>query len=66
MATEDGRRDRLHDSIQQIVVTRERTPRSPNWAAAWRRTLLKYVDQLNRRSPEASPPEVPADDGVES
>lgn len=52
MPTEDDRRDRLHDSIRQIVVTRERTPRSPNWALAWRRTLLKYVDQLNPRPSE--------------
>ncbi|NLT42426.1 MAG: hypothetical protein GXX93_07110 [Anaerolineae bacterium] len=44
----DDRTEQLHESIRQIVVTRERTPRSPNWAAAWRRTLLRYVDQLNR------------------
>lgn len=66
MATEDSRRDRLHDSIRQIVVTRERTPRSPNWAAAWRRTLLRYVDTLNRGLPEPSPPEVPGEDEEES
>ena len=48
VADPDDREERLHESIRQIVVTRERTPRSPGWAAAWRRTLLRYVDQLQR------------------
>ncbi|MGI6208388.1 MAG: hypothetical protein ACOYEW_09235 [Anaerolineae bacterium] len=47
----DDRRHMLKESVRQIVVTRERTPRSPLWAAAWRRTLFRYVGAL--RDPEA-------------
>ena len=54
MPDEEDRRDRLHDSIRQIVTTRERTPRSPGWAAAWRRTLFRYVAQMQAPSRDAS------------
>jgi hypothetical protein len=40
------RQELLRDGIRLIVSTRERTPRSPRWAEAWRRTLFRYVRQL--------------------
>ncbi|NPV08659.1 MAG: hypothetical protein HPY83_11970 [Anaerolineae bacterium] len=39
----------MKEAVRQIVVTRERTPRGPRWAAAWRRVLLRYVGELERR-----------------
>jgi len=42
------RREQMGEAVQAIVVTRERTPRNPRWAAAWRRTLFRYVDELAR------------------
>ncbi len=45
---EERWRQELSDSVRRIVVSRERTPRDPRWAAAWRRTLFRYVDRLNQ------------------
>ncbi|MHB0876182.1 MAG: hypothetical protein ACYC5O_09075 [Anaerolineae bacterium] len=42
------RREQMGEAVRSIVVTRERTPRNPRWAAAWRRTLFRYVDELER------------------
>jgi hypothetical protein len=42
------RQRELREAIRAIVVTRERTPRSPRWAAAWRRNLFRYVEELGR------------------
>lgn len=50
-------REQLRDSVRQIVVTRERTPRSPAWASAWRHTLFRYMDRiedLNRDEPDTT------------
>ena len=38
----------LEAGVEQIVVTRERTPRDPRWQRAWWRTLLRYNDRLSR------------------
>lgn len=42
------RREQMGEAVQAIVVTRERTPRNPRWAAAWRKTLFRYVGELAR------------------
>ena len=39
---------RLEAGVRQIVTTRERTPRAPQWSRAWWRTLVKYNRQLAR------------------
>ncbi|MCC7353830.1 MAG: DUF1992 domain-containing protein [Anaerolineae bacterium] len=36
----------LADGVRQIVSTRERTPRSPRWDAAWKRTLFRFNERL--------------------
>ena len=41
--TED---DILHKSVRQIVLSRETIPRSPRWARAFRRTLLRFVRDI--------------------
>jgi hypothetical protein len=41
--TED---DILHTSVRQIVLSRETIPRSPRWARAFRRTLLRFVRDI--------------------
>jgi hypothetical protein len=53
--SDSERQQELREAIKAIVVTRERTPRSPRWAAAWRRSLFRYVEELNSLSgPKAS------------
>jgi hypothetical protein len=41
-----GEEQRLADGVRQIVSARERTPRSPRWDAAWKRTLFHFNDRL--------------------
>lgn len=62
---DDGRRRQMKEAVRQIVVTRERTPRSPRWAAAWRRALLRYVSELEASEPERSQTVVPTWDHPE-
>jgi len=38
----------LQEGVRRIVVSRERTPRSPNWQRAWWRTLQRYNARLSR------------------
>jgi hypothetical protein len=38
----------LRRSVQRIIIGQEIGPRSPRWRAAWKRTLLNYVDRLNQ------------------
>jgi hypothetical protein len=38
----------MTESVRQIITTRERTPRDPRWASAWRRTLFRYLAELRR------------------
>ena len=47
----EERRRELKEAIRAIVVTRERTPRNPRWAEAWRRNLFRYVRELQRLGP---------------
>ena len=40
------KREQMGESVRLIVTARERTPRSPRWASAWRRTLFRYLAAL--------------------
>ena len=40
----------LRRSVQRIIIGQEIGPRSPRWRAAWKRTLLNYVDRLDQLS----------------
>lgn len=59
----------LQEGVQQIVVSRERTPRNPRWQRAWWRTLERYNARLTALRQEAgatedaaeSPAKGPAD-----
>jgi hypothetical protein len=46
----------LREGVKRIVVSRERTPRSPQWQRSWWRTLVRYNRRLTelagRRAPE--------------
>jgi len=42
----ERKRGQLRDSVRLIVASRERTPRNPRWSLAWRRTLFRYIGQL--------------------
>lgn len=56
-ATEEERllkRQMLSNSVRDIVTSRERTPRTPQWAIAWRRTLMRYVDEIHRLDTEGN------------
>lgn len=46
--------DILHKSVRQIVLSRETIPRSPRWARAFRRTLLRFVRDI-AESQDAEP-----------
>ncbi len=45
-AEEASAEQRLADGVRQIVSARERTPRSPRWDAAWKRTLFRFNERL--------------------
>jgi hypothetical protein len=48
-ATEEASAEqRLAEGVRQIVSARERTPRSPRWDAAWKRTLFHLNERLRR------------------
>jgi hypothetical protein len=38
----------LQEGVKRIVVSRERTPRSPGWQRAWWRVLQRYHARLAR------------------
>jgi hypothetical protein len=44
----DDEEERLEAGVEQIIVTRERTPRDPRWQRAWWHTLMRYNDRLAR------------------
>lgn len=41
----------LRQGIRQIVLSRETIPRTPRWAAAFRRTLLRFSRELAGAEP---------------
>lgn len=45
---QEAKRERLAEGVRQIVSARERTPRSPRWDAAWKRTLFRLNEKLRR------------------
>ena len=45
-ADDSTENDILHRSVRQIVLSRETIPRSPRWARAFRRTLLRFVRDI--------------------
>ena len=48
-ATEEANAEQcLAEGVRQIVSARERTPRSPRWDAAWKRTLFRLNERLRR------------------
>ncbi len=50
----------LEEGIRKIVISRERTPRSPQWSRAWWRTLVRYsarLTELRRHAPAGQPAE---------
>jgi len=44
----ETKRNALSDALRLIVTSRERTPRSPRWALAWKRALFRYASELQR------------------
>jgi hypothetical protein len=38
----------LYELSRSIVTTREMTPRNPRWQRTWKKTLLRYIDELQR------------------
>ena len=46
----------LTESVEKIVISRERTPRNPRWQRAWWRTLVRFNARLNELQAPAHPP----------
>jgi hypothetical protein len=40
----------LRRSLRRIIIGQEIGPRTPRWRAAWKRTLIGYVDRLDQLS----------------
>jgi hypothetical protein len=40
----------LRRSLRRIIIGQEVGPRTPQWRAAWKRTLMDYVDRLDQLS----------------
>jgi hypothetical protein len=38
----------LRRSLRRIIIGQEVGPRTPRWRAAWKRTLMSYVDRLGQ------------------
>jgi hypothetical protein len=49
----------LRRGLRRIIIGQEVGPRTPRWRAAWKRTLMSYVDRLGQlgASPERDPEE---------
>lgn len=54
-----GRRERLQEAVREIVLRRERAPRSPRLERALKRLIWRYSRQLEEgsREAEALPPQ---------